>query len=334
MPRAQRQIVLDATPRPKRKTYPQNWSKYNEAQIEEATLFPLLLRALCDTLPTEPVPQRGRARFPLSEAIFAMAYKVFWRLSARRMSGMLDDAARKGLLKKPPHFNTVLKALSSPEATSALSRLIETSVQPVRGVECDIAVDASGFTTSNVSRWMDTKGERPLPMHQWIKAHLSFGVATCIVVGVKITRGASNDSPHLPELVRQSVKRLDGIRSVSADKGYSSVENLERIVEIGATPFVPFKSSATGASGGVWEEFYRQYMDHRPQFVARYHQRSNAESAFSMIKRRFGELLRSKNEVALVNEALCKILCHNICCLIRSTYETGIELDFSRSRAA
>ena len=30
----------------------------------------------------------------------------------------------------------------------------------------------------------------------------------------------------------------------------------------------------------------------------------------------------------MVNEALCKILCHNICCLIQSIYELGIEATF------
>jgi hypothetical protein len=27
----------------------------------------------------------------------------------------------------------------------------------------------------------------------------------------------------------------------------------------------------------------------------------------------------------MVNEALCKILCHNLCCLIMSQHELGIE---------
>jgi hypothetical protein len=31
---------------------------------------------------------------------------------------------------------------------------------------------------------------------------------------------------------------------------------------------------------------------------------------------------------AQVNEALCKILCHNICCLIQSIFELGIEPTF------
>ncbi len=36
--------------------------------------------------------------------------------------------------------------------------------------------------------------------------------------------------------------------------------------------------------------------------------------------------LRSKTDTAMVNEALCKVLCHNVCVLIQSSYEFGIEL--------
>jgi len=59
-----------------------------------------------------------------------------------------------------------------------------------------------------------------------------------------------------------------------------------------------------------------------------YHGRSNVESTFSMIKAKFGERPRSKTETAQVNELLCKILCHNLCCLISSMYELGVDPTF------
>jgi hypothetical protein len=56
-----------------------------------------------------------------------------------------------------------------------------------------------------------------------------------------------------------------------------------------------------------------------------YHKRSNVESTFSMVKRKFGDALRSKTETAQVNETLAKLLGHNLCCLISAWYELGIE---------
>jgi hypothetical protein len=59
-----------------------------------------------------------------------------------------------------------------------------------------------------------------------------------------------------------------------------------------------------------------------------YHRRSNVESTFSMIKRLFGDAVRSRTDVAMVNEVLCKLLCHNLCCLIHAQCELGIESVF------
>jgi len=56
-----------------------------------------------------------------------------------------------------------------------------------------------------------------------------------------------------------------------------------------------------------------------------YRKRSNVESAFSMMKRKFGDSLRSKTDVAMVNETLCKILCHNLVVLIHEMCELGID---------
>ena len=55
---------------------------------------------------------------------------------------------------------------------------------------------------------------------------------------------------------------------------------------------------------------------------------SNVETTFSMIKTKFGASVRSKTPVAQINEALAKVLCHNICVLVSSIYELGIAPEF------
>jgi hypothetical protein len=47
-----------------------------------------------------------------------------------------------------------------------------------------------------------------------------------------------------------------------------------------------------------------------------------------MVKAKFGDSVRSKAEAAMVNEVLCKFLCHNICCVIAAHCELGIEATF------
>jgi transposase len=70
------------------------------------------------------------------------------------------------------------------------------------------------------------------------------------------------------------------------------------------------------------------YNLNRADFMTHYHKRSNVETTFSMVKAKFGGFVRSKLPAAQVNEVLCKILAHNICCLIQSNYELGIDTTF------
>jgi transposase len=68
---------------------------------------------------------------------------------------------------------------------------------------------------------------------------------------------------------------------------------------------------------------------HRADFLAHYHKRSNVEGTFSMIKAKFRDHVRSKTAVAMVNEVLRKIICHNICALIQEMNELGIDAVFA-----
>jgi transposase len=78
----------------------------------------------------------------------------------------------------------------------------------------------------------------------------------------------------------------------------------------------------------LWKKLFHYYSFKREEFLVHYHQRSNVEITFSMIKSKFGERLRSKTETAQMNEALCKVLCHNLCVVIQSMYELGIAPEF------
>ena len=113
-------------------------------------------------------------------------------------------------------------------------------------------------------------------------------------------------------------------------KAYSSKENLELTVKHNAIPYVPFKARTTGEPGGspLWERLWHFYQYNRETFLTHYHKRSNAESTMWMIKSKFDEHIRNKTDEGIVNELYCKVLCHNICVVIQSMYELGIEPTF------
>lgn len=78
----------------------------------------------------------------------------------------------------------------------------------------------------------------------------------------------------------------------------------------------------------AWKKAFQYFKSNREEFLRRYHLRSNAETGFFMIKNKFGDFCRSKNNVAQENEILCKILCHNITILIQEMFLHNIEINF------
>jgi len=163
----------------------------------------------------------------------------------------------------------------------------------------------------------------------WVKMHLMVGVSTNVVTAVEITGGHASDMPQLPALVESTVRNFR-MSEVSADKGYSSIKNLRVIAGNGAVPYVPFKVHTTGAGKGsdIWGRMWHLYNFRREEFLAHYHKRSNVETTFSMIKAKFGGRIRSKSPTGIVNEALAKVLCHNLCVVIQSIHELGLTPTF------
>lgn len=305
-----------------RPTYPQNWPAYNAAQTNEKRHFQALLADLCSNV-TNPPQGMGRRRLPLSDAVFAVVFKVYSTFSGRRFTSDLCDAQTKGYISRIPHFNSVFNYFEDEAVGSALSDLITASSLSLRGVECDFAADSTGFTTSRFVRWYDHKYGAIRQEHDWVKAHVMCGVKTNIITAVEIHGRDAQDSPILPSLAA-TTRRSFNMREVSADKGYSSIANAEKIAAMGATPFISYKVGHTGKGGGTWGKMFHYFQFNREDFLAHYHKRSNVESTMMMVKSKFGNAVRSKTDAAMKNEVLAKVLCHNICCNISAMYELGI----------
>ena len=88
---------------------------------------------------------------------------------------------------------------------------------------------------------------------------------------------------------------------------------------------ISFASHHRGNGTGAWRKMYHYFELKRKEFLQHYHKRSNVESTFSMMKRKFADGVRSKTDVAMTNKVLCKVLCHNLVVLINEVYELGID---------
>jgi transposase len=311
-----------------RKTYAQNWPTYNRAQVSEKETFQSLLAALCSNIDEPPRATTGRPRLPMGDALFACVFKIYSTLSGRRFMSDLRDAQAKGHIGHVCHFNSIFNHLENENLTPVLRDLIVKSSLPMVAIEKDFAADSTGFTTSRFHRWFDHKYGRERQEHDWVKAHIMVGTSTHVVTAVEIHERNTNDNPVLPVLLETTSQNFD-VSEVSADKQYASESNFQAIAKHGATAFIPFRSGTTGRSGGLFAKAFHYFSLHREDFCAHYHKRSNVESAIAAIKAKFGDAVRSKTDVAMKNEVLAKILCHNLCVLINAMHELGIQLDFA-----
>jgi transposase len=293
-------------PEPK---YERDWGAYNYAQRTQVEQFGVLLKDLCSPLRL-PTGKVGRPTVPLSDILFAMIYKVFRTMSARRTDSDILNCVAKQQLSRNIHYNTILKYMLDPTLRPFLARLVQVSSAPMAALEKTVAIDSTGFGTHSYLRWVDVKYGAEHRKATWVKGHVAVGVRTNVVVSMEV--GGWHDSVPFESLLKGTQRHFFNIEEIVADKAYSSFDILEMVDELGIAPIIQFKRNAQDSAGGIWAKMLHYFQAHTEEFKDRYHKRSNAESTFSAIKRLFGAHLRSHKNVSLINEAYCKAISYNI----------------------
>lgn len=311
------------------------WAKYNQARTSEKRMFYMLLDDLLEVLPM-PEQTNGRPPIPLRDLIFCGCLKLYNGFSARRISSDMDHAHKMGFIEKTPHFNSLLNFMKDPATTEILKYLITLSAMPLSCIEKDFAMDASGFGSYQYERWMKVRFQKAINgksatrgWRNYVKLHISVGTNTQIITAANVTYGNQSDHNQLTYLVKQTSSNFNAEKYL-ADKAYSSRKNFEIIAKLNALPFIPFKSNTTGRSKGcpLWHAMFDYFNNNEEEFKYFYGQRAQSESAFSRIKRNWGEFLKSKTIDSQRNEVLLKCLCHNIACLIAQIFERNLQINF------
>jgi transposase len=310
-----------------RLSYPQAWTAYNAAQMDEVRAFDAMLRDIVEAIP-EPDQKMGRPRLPIREQLFCSIQKVYSQLSSRRAYSLFQNAQDRGQLKHVPHFNAPSKLLNRADITPILHELVRLSALPVAELETEFSIDSTGFRTTTYSAYCGEKHGQKRE-NRWIKAHICAGVKTNIVTGIVVTEANGADSPQFASLLDKTAQSFE-IGEISADMAYSSRDNIDSTIAAGGVAYIPFRSNATGKARGslAWKKMYHYFQFNREEFMAHYHKRSNVEATNAAIKRKFGETLKSKNFIAQVNELLCKIIAYNLTVIIHEMHEHGVQPDF------
>lgn len=255
-----------------------------------------------------------------------MCLKVYTQQSSRRLISDLKMYKQLGFINKVCHFNTVLNFFNNRDLRVVLHYLIELSAIPLAQLERKFAVDGSGIGAHQYEQWSHIRSIHK-KHRMYKKVHIIYGVMSNIAVSCRVTKGTASDSPQFDTLLKRAAANFD-IEECSADMAYSSKANLQAVVDVGGVPYIPFKSNAVGGGLGTWRKMYKYFKQNQDEFYRHYHLRSNAETGFFMIKKKFGEFVSFKSDIAQENEILVKVLCHNICCLIQEMFLQKLDVDF------
>ncbi|KKK99224.1 hypothetical protein LCGC14_2634890 [marine sediment metagenome] len=293
-------------------------------------MFNEILLELLDFIVVENKQKTGRPSADIKDILYCMLTKTYRMISSRRLSSDLRTAEQLGYISKAPTYSTLMKYFNDKRLKPILTELIELSATPIASLdESQFAADASGFSVSKFGRWFDYKWNKESEKRLYRKLHLACGTKTNIITSVALTNQYGADYNELKGLVKRTAINFK-IKEFTADRAYSGRGNLEAIRDVGAIPYIPFKSNSRGTRNGLlWGKMILFFRNHPQEFYEKYHRRSNVETVFFMLKQKFGDSLMTKNLMANYNEILCKVLAHNICVLIRCFFEFGLTERFS-----
>jgi transposase len=203
---------------------------------------------------------------------------------------------------------------------------------PMVPFEQYFAMDSTGFGGYSTI-WLNSR-LKPTDWKCFNKLHIVTGTLTGVIATAKITTAHEHDTSEFPNMLKDSC-RYFSVKEISADKGYLSRDNATAAEDLGVTPYICPKKTTQFASKAqywirseAWNRMVGLWKDNEKLFMEHYHRRSNVESTFSAMKRKFLPYIRSKHGTAQMNEILAKVCCHNASVLINGIFELGAKSDF------
>ena len=315
------------------KKYTQDWKIYYQACRTEKLMFFRIIKDAVDYLVIEKnYVNNGRPPAFFADIVKSICIKSYHNLSTWRLESELRLAKSMGVIDHVYKKSCISNYMKSKEVAEVLHELYKIIAEPLVDIESQYAADATGIANAyKAKKWVDVRLDKQ-EHKQYNKLHILSGTLTNVIISAKITEGMKHESPIFKELMI-GVKRFK-VKEISADPGYLSRKNCELIQDIGAVPYILPKKNVTAyskGSGTAWQLMIRMWKKHQMLFATHYHRRSNVESTFGMIKRKWGDFCRCKLPITQENEILGRIICHNAAVLSEAMLGNDLKVGFMDS---
>lgn len=287
-----------------------------------------VIKAVHQLPPPWKPPKRGRKGHDSQAVAVGCILKVGFNLSYDGIEAFIKDSEtlqhyyqQEGLIG-----HSVIERGMKRISIKYIRRVMNRITRFLRRKGMNIAVDSTGFRTSNSSIWYDIRIKRRNKRKDCIKLHISVDVDTGVIYWFTTTPWNRHDSKEFEDLL----KHLPKLGNVFGDKALSSRRNCQLVADKNGVPYLHFKDNATSKAKGIhaWIISFRAYQRDKDAWLAVYHLRSIIESVFSSIKKRWGSFLRSRKRWMQKKELALKVLAYNVkqVLLVRYAEERKIPL--------
>jgi len=262
-------------------------------------------------------------KFTQPQLFACLVLKTFLKTDYRGLVAHLADHSdiRAALgLRAVPHFTTPQKAARRLLRRPAARRLFRTTVRRFlkrrRRVQ-RAALDSTGLDCGHASRHYIrrrngyTKQWQTVSYSRYAKLEAAFDCGSHLMIGVLASRGPQPDTDRFVPLLDAALANVR-VESALADAGYDSEPNhCHARQHRGVRSFIPAthgRPTAKPPSGR-----YRRRMKQRlNKDYGHYGQRAQAESGFSMFKRRLGSAVSGRSYWSQCRDLFLMAITYNI----------------------
>lgn len=262
-------------------------------------------------------------KFTQPQLFACLVLKTFLKTDYRGVVAHLADYAdaRDALaLPRVPHFTTLHKAsrrlLRQPKARRLFRATVRRFLKRRRRVR-RAALDSTGLDCGHASRYYvrrrhgAKKQWQTVAYSRYAKLEASFDCATHLMLAALVGRGPRVDTDRFVPLLDATLDNVQ-VRSALADAGYDSEPNHRHAREKrGVLSFIP--ATAGRPTTKLPTGQYRRQMKQRlNKHYGRYGQRWQAETGFSLFKRRVGSAVQARHYWSQRRELLLMAITYNL----------------------
>jgi len=260
-------------------------------------------------------------KFTLPQLFACLVLKTFLKTDYRGLAEMLNDCPDLGRiigLSHVPHFTTFHKAsrflLALPKVHPLLEQTLRMAMQPSHVMQA--AIDSTGLEAGYTSHYfVQRRHVKGLSIYQsmlyakYPKLTVICDCSNHLILAVKTTRGPCPDMATLVPTL-QNLPAGMTLETLLADAGYDSEQNhVYARQHRHIRTMIPARAGRRSQS--LPKTMYRRRM--KEQFNRTwYAQRSQVETVFSMIKRRWGSAVRARTFQAQIRDMWLMALTHNL----------------------